>query len=156
MPKGPRGEKRPADVIGAAVKVMKIVRLGAIQAALDRGWGKPAQAVPSRGIRTARSSSTCASAMGWCPRSSMVRLWPASPWGSRWWPSRAQTTRIARYRGDGAAKVLAGAENAIAVSGTGGLICGETPLAKFSNFFLFFTYPLTRTSESSDALHKLP
>ncbi len=38
---------------------------------------------------------------------------------------------------------------------TGGLICGETPLAKFSNFFLFFTYPLTRTSESSDALHRL-
>ena len=24
MPKGPKGEKRPADVIGAAVKVMKI------------------------------------------------------------------------------------------------------------------------------------
>jgi len=24
MPKGPRGEKRPADVIGTAVKVMKI------------------------------------------------------------------------------------------------------------------------------------
>jgi hypothetical protein len=24
LPKGPRGEKRPADVIGAAVKVMKI------------------------------------------------------------------------------------------------------------------------------------
>jgi hypothetical protein len=24
MPKGPRGEKRPSDVIGAAVKVMKI------------------------------------------------------------------------------------------------------------------------------------
>lgn len=24
MPKGPRGEKRPADVVGAAVKVMKI------------------------------------------------------------------------------------------------------------------------------------
>jgi hypothetical protein len=24
MPKGPRGEKRPADVIGAAVKVMRI------------------------------------------------------------------------------------------------------------------------------------
>ncbi len=49
MPKGPRGEKRPADVIGAAVKVMKIVRLGAIQAALDRGWGKPAQAVAITG-----------------------------------------------------------------------------------------------------------
>jgi hypothetical protein len=24
MPKGPKGEKRPSDVIGAAVKVMKI------------------------------------------------------------------------------------------------------------------------------------
>jgi len=24
MPKGPRGEKRPADVIGATVKVMRI------------------------------------------------------------------------------------------------------------------------------------
>ncbi len=24
MPKGPRGEKRPADVVGAAVKVMQI------------------------------------------------------------------------------------------------------------------------------------
>ena len=24
MPKGPKGEKRPADVVGAAVKVMKI------------------------------------------------------------------------------------------------------------------------------------
>jgi hypothetical protein len=27
MPKGPRSEKRPADVIGAAVKVMKIATL---------------------------------------------------------------------------------------------------------------------------------
>ena len=25
MPRGPRGERRPADVIGAAVKVMRIV-----------------------------------------------------------------------------------------------------------------------------------
>jgi hypothetical protein len=25
MPKGPRGEKRPADVVGAAVKTMKIL-----------------------------------------------------------------------------------------------------------------------------------
>ncbi len=32
MPKGPRGEKLPADVIGAA-----------------RGWGKPAQAVQIKG-----------------------------------------------------------------------------------------------------------
>jgi len=28
MPKGPKGEKRPADVVGAAVKVMKIAEAG--------------------------------------------------------------------------------------------------------------------------------
>jgi hypothetical protein len=26
MPRGPKGEKRPADVIGAAVKVMRMLR----------------------------------------------------------------------------------------------------------------------------------
>ena len=35
MPKGPRGEKRPADVIGAAVKVMKIAT-GEIEEDLER------------------------------------------------------------------------------------------------------------------------
>jgi len=39
MPRGPKGEKRPADVIGAAVKVMKIAT-GEIQE--DTG-GKPAK-----------------------------------------------------------------------------------------------------------------
>ena len=34
MPKGPRGEKRPADVIGAAVKVMKIAT-GEIEEGID-------------------------------------------------------------------------------------------------------------------------
>ena len=28
MPRGPRGEKRPADVIGNAVKVMRITEIG--------------------------------------------------------------------------------------------------------------------------------
>ena len=28
MPKGPKGKKRPADVIGAAAKVMKIAKGG--------------------------------------------------------------------------------------------------------------------------------
>jgi len=34
MPKGPKGEKRPADVVGAAVKVMKIAT-GEIEEELD-------------------------------------------------------------------------------------------------------------------------
>ncbi len=34
MPKGPKGEKRPADVIGAAVKVMQIAT-GEIEEDLD-------------------------------------------------------------------------------------------------------------------------
>ncbi len=35
MPKGPKGEKRPADVIGAAVKVMKIAT-GEIDEDIDK------------------------------------------------------------------------------------------------------------------------
>jgi len=39
MPKGPKGEKRPADVIGAAVRVMKIAT-GEIE---EDNTGKPAK-----------------------------------------------------------------------------------------------------------------
>ena len=35
MPKGPKGEKRPADVVGAAVKVMKIAT-GEIEEDIDQ------------------------------------------------------------------------------------------------------------------------
>ena len=50
MPKGPKGQKRPADVIGNAVKVMKIATgeepedYGA-----DGGKGKAAQSLERRG-----------------------------------------------------------------------------------------------------------
>jgi hypothetical protein len=37
MPKGPRGEKRPADVIGNAVKVMRIATGEEIEALPDPG-----------------------------------------------------------------------------------------------------------------------
>ena len=49
MPKGPRGEKRPADVIGAAVKIMRIAtgeeaeeldRARSAAAELARGAGR--------------------------------------------------------------------------------------------------------------------
>jgi hypothetical protein len=50
MPKGPRGEKRPADVIGNAVMVMKIAT-GEIEetAPADDGKDPAAKALGSRG-----------------------------------------------------------------------------------------------------------
>ena len=44
MPKGPKGEKRPADVVGAAVKVMKIATGEIDEDIDDDGKDKAAQA----------------------------------------------------------------------------------------------------------------
>jgi len=43
VPKGPKGEKRPADVIGAAVKVMKIATGEIEEDTEDDGKNKAAQ-----------------------------------------------------------------------------------------------------------------
>ncbi len=43
MPKGPKGEKRPADVIGNAVKVMRIATGEDSDIVLDDGKNKAAQ-----------------------------------------------------------------------------------------------------------------
>ena len=43
MPKGPKGEKRPADVIGAAVKVMQIATGEVEEDIGDDGKNKAAQ-----------------------------------------------------------------------------------------------------------------
>ena len=43
MPKGPKGEKRPADVIGNAVKVMRIATGEDSDTAPDDGKNKAAQ-----------------------------------------------------------------------------------------------------------------
>ncbi len=48
MPKGPKGEKRPADVIGAAVKVMKIAT-GEIEETTDDGKSKAAVELGRKG-----------------------------------------------------------------------------------------------------------
>jgi len=50
MPRGPKGEKRPADVIGAAIKVAKIAT-GEIEedAKVDDGKDKAAQSLGRRG-----------------------------------------------------------------------------------------------------------
>jgi hypothetical protein len=50
MPKGPKGEKRPADVIGAAVKVAKIATGEIEEDAEDEdGKDKAAQALGREG-----------------------------------------------------------------------------------------------------------
>ncbi len=50
MPKGPKGEKRPADVIGAAVTVAKIAT-GEIEETTDDGKNKAAVELGRKGGR---------------------------------------------------------------------------------------------------------
>jgi hypothetical protein len=50
MPKGPKGEKRPADVIGNAVKVMKIAT-GEEEDVVDDGKDQAAKSLGARGGR---------------------------------------------------------------------------------------------------------
>jgi hypothetical protein len=51
MPKGPNGEKRPADVIGNAVRIMQIAT-GEVEETLpDDGKDKAAQALGAKGGR---------------------------------------------------------------------------------------------------------
>jgi hypothetical protein len=49
MPKGPKGQKRPADVIGNAVKVMQIATGEAEDEVDDDGKDKAAQALGRKG-----------------------------------------------------------------------------------------------------------
>ncbi len=49
MPKGPKGEKRPADVIGNAVKVMRIATGEEEEELTDDGKNKAAQALGKKG-----------------------------------------------------------------------------------------------------------
>lgn len=48
MPKGPKGEKRPADVVGAAVKVMQIAT-GEIEETTNDGKNKAAVELGRKG-----------------------------------------------------------------------------------------------------------
>lgn len=69
MPRGPRGEKRPADVIGAAVKVMRIAT-GEETEELDRaksaaaelgargGKARAAKMTPEQRAEIARAAAT--------------------------------------------------------------------------------------------------
>ena len=53
MPRGPKGEKRPADVIGAAVKVMKIAT-GEIDEDIDQADAGKNQAAVELGRKGGR------------------------------------------------------------------------------------------------------
>jgi len=66
MPRGPKGEKRPADVIGNAVKVMRIAMGEESDVAPDDGKNKAAQALGRLG-GAARASSVL--------HSMMIRSW---------------------------------------------------------------------------------
>ncbi len=54
MPKGPKGEKRPADVIGAAVKVMKIAT-GEVEEDIDKPDAGTNQAAVELGRKGGRA-----------------------------------------------------------------------------------------------------
>ena len=56
MPKGPKGEKRPADVIGTAIKVAKIATGEIEDEQPDDGKDKAAQALGRKGGK-ARASN---------------------------------------------------------------------------------------------------
>ena len=49
MPKGPRGEKRPADVIGGAIRVARIATGEEPEEITDDGKDKAAQALGKKG-----------------------------------------------------------------------------------------------------------
>lgn len=58
MPKGPKGEKRPADVIGNAVRVMRIATGEEADTIADDGKDKAAQALGKKGGAARAASMT--------------------------------------------------------------------------------------------------
>lgn len=58
MPKGPRGEKRPADVIGAAIKVGRLAVGDEEETVEDDGKDPAAKALGAKGGRARAQSLT--------------------------------------------------------------------------------------------------
>lgn len=58
MPKGPKGQKRPADVIGNAVKIAKIATGEIDDEVTEDGKNKAAQALGSKGGKARAVSLT--------------------------------------------------------------------------------------------------
>ena len=73
MPKGPKGEKRPADVIGAAVKVMQIAT-GEIEETTDDGKNKAAVELGRKGGK-ARAEKLSKKRRAEIARKAAVKRW---------------------------------------------------------------------------------
>lgn len=76
MPKGPKGQKRPADVIGAAVKVMQIAT-GEIEEDIDDGGQDKAAVELGRKGGRARAEKLTAE-----QRSEIARKAAQKRWGN--------------------------------------------------------------------------
>lgn len=74
MPKGPKGEKRPADVIGNAVKVMRIATGEDSDTAPTEGKNKAAQELGRLG-GTARAKSMSAKRRKEIAKKAATRRW---------------------------------------------------------------------------------
>lgn len=77
MPKGPKGQKRPADVVGNAVRVMQIATGEAEEEYEDDGKDKAAQAMGRKGGAARASNLTPEQ------RSAIARKAAAKRWGKR-------------------------------------------------------------------------
>lgn len=75
MPKGPKGQKRPADVIGNAVRVMEIATGQADEEYEEDGKDKAAQALGRKGGRARADRMTAER------RSEIARQAAAKRWG---------------------------------------------------------------------------
>ena len=73
MPKGPKGEKRPADVIGAAVTVAKIAT-GEIEETTDDGKNKAAVELGRKGGK-ARSAKMTPERRAEIAKKAAVKRW---------------------------------------------------------------------------------
>ena len=74
MPRGPKGEKRPADVIGNAVKVMRIAVGDEPDTVPDDGKNKAAQALGSLGGK-ARAGSLSKKRRSEIARKAAAKRW---------------------------------------------------------------------------------
>jgi len=74
MPKGPKGQKRPADVIGNAVKVMRIATGEETEDVLDDGKDPAAKSLGQRGGR-ARAKALSANRRKEIARQAAQKRW---------------------------------------------------------------------------------
>jgi hypothetical protein len=80
MPTGPKGGKRPADVIGNAVHVMKVLTGEADDGAQDDGKDKAAQAMGRKG-GAARAAKMTPERRAEIARAAATKRWASSKSG---------------------------------------------------------------------------